>query len=127
MPFLWILPTGSLVAEGVSRRRHVLDEGLNHLGFSGSQGVGALHLCETGRVARRRAEPSGRRVETLERAAHARSVATAKGRRLGRPTVIDTEQLDYASHLRDTGHTINEIVAKTGITPHQPVPASPAP
>jgi hypothetical protein len=56
-------------------------------------------------------------VETLERAAHARSVATAKGRRLGRPTVIDAEQLDYASHLRDTGHTINEIVAKTGITP----------
>ena len=66
------------------------------------------------------------RTYTLERAAHARSVATAKGRRLGRPTVIDAEQLDYASHLRDTGHTINEIVAKTGITPHQPVPASPA-
>ena len=57
------------------------------------------------------------RTYTLERAAHARSVATAKGRRLGRPTVIDAEQLDYASHLRDTGHTINEIVAKTGITP----------
>ena len=54
-------------------------------------------------------------------------LATAKGRRLGRPTVIDTEQLDYASHLRDTGHTINAFVAKTGITPHQPVPASPAP
>ena len=43
------------------------------------------------------------RTYTLERAAHARSVATAKGRRLGRPTVIDAEQLDYASHLRDTG------------------------
>ena len=66
------------------------------------------------------------RTYTLERAAHARSVATAKGRRLGRPTHIDAEQLDYASHLRDTGHTINEIVANTGITPHQPVPASPA-
>jgi DNA invertase Pin-like site-specific DNA recombinase len=56
------------------------------------------------------------RTYTLERAAHARAVAAAKGRRVGRPTVVDPDKLAYAAHLRDTGHTIAEIVAKTGIT-----------
>jgi len=52
----------------------------------------------------------------LERAAHARAVATAKGRRVGRPSVVNPNQLDYARRLRDEGATIAEIVAKTGIT-----------
>ena len=56
------------------------------------------------------------RTYTLERAAHARAVATAKGRRIGRPSVVDPDKLAYASHLRETGHTIAEVVAKTGIT-----------
>lgn len=56
------------------------------------------------------------RTYTLERAAHARAVATAKGRRVGRPSVVDPDKLAYAIHLRDTGHTIAEIVTKTGIT-----------
>lgn len=56
------------------------------------------------------------RTYTLERAAHARAVATAKGRRVGRPSVVDPDKLAYAMHLRDTGHTIAEIVTKTGIT-----------
>jgi DNA invertase Pin-like site-specific DNA recombinase len=55
------------------------------------------------------------RTYTLERAAHARSVATAKGRRVGRPVLVDHAKLEWASHLRDTGHTIAEIVDKTGI------------
>jgi DNA invertase Pin-like site-specific DNA recombinase len=55
------------------------------------------------------------RTYTLERAAHARSVALAKGRRVGRPSVVDPDQLDYAKHLRDSGCSIKEIVAKTGI------------
>jgi len=55
------------------------------------------------------------RTYTLERAAHARAVATAKGRRIGRPTVVDPDKLAYAAHLRDAGHSICEIVAKTGI------------
>jgi len=50
-----------------------------------------------------------------ERAAHARAVATAKGRRIGRPVVVDPAKLAHAAHLRDTGHTVAEIVAKTGI------------
>lgn len=55
------------------------------------------------------------RTYTLERAAHARAVATAKGRRVGRPSVVDPDKLAYAEHLRETGHTIAEIVTKTGI------------
>jgi len=55
------------------------------------------------------------RTYTLERAAHARAVATAKGRRVGRPVTVDRAQLDYAARLRTAGHTIAEIVAKTGI------------
>ena len=53
------------------------------------------------------------RTYTLERAA--RAVATAKGRRVGRPVTVDRAQLDYAAHLRTAGHTIAEIVAKTGV------------
>ncbi len=55
------------------------------------------------------------RTYTLERAAHARAVATAKGRRIGRPTVVDPDKLAYAVHLREAGRSIAEIVAKTGI------------
>jgi len=33
----------------------------------------------------------------------------------GRPAVVDADKLAYAVHLRDTGHSIGEIVAKTGI------------
>ena len=55
------------------------------------------------------------RTYTLERAAHARSVATAKGRRIGRPVLVDPAKLAHAAHLRDTGHTITEIITKTGI------------
>lgn len=34
----------------------------------------------------------------LERAAHARAVATAKGRRVGRPLSVDPDRLAYAAH-----------------------------
>jgi DNA invertase Pin-like site-specific DNA recombinase len=70
------------------------------------------------------------RTYTVERAAHARAVATAKGRHVGRPSVVDPDKLAYAVHLRDTGHPIADIVTKTGITrttlyrhlPPRPVP-----
>jgi len=57
------------------------------------------------------------RTYTLDRAAHARAVATAKSRRVGRLVTVDQDQLDYAAHLRTAGHTIAEIVTKTGIPP----------
>jgi DNA invertase Pin-like site-specific DNA recombinase len=55
------------------------------------------------------------RTYPIERAAHARAVAAAKGRRIGRPILVDPAKLDYAAHLRDSGQTIAEIIAKTGI------------
>ncbi len=56
------------------------------------------------------------RTYTVERAAHARSVAAAKGRRVGRPSVVDPDKLACAVHLRDAGDTVADIVTKTGIT-----------
>lgn len=56
------------------------------------------------------------RTYTLERAAHARAVATAKGRRVGRPSVVTESQLVHAVQLSRAGHTIAEITAATGLT-----------
>ena len=70
------------------------------------------------------------RTYTIERAAHARAVATAKGRRIGRPVLVDPAKLGFAAHLRDSGHTIAEIVAKTGIARsslYRHLPPRPAP
>ena len=55
------------------------------------------------------------RTYTMERAAHARAVATAKGRRIGRPVLVDASKLAHAAYLRDRGHTIAEIIERTGI------------
>ncbi len=55
------------------------------------------------------------RTYTAERAAHARSVATAKGRRVGRPVLADPDKIAWAVHLRDHGATIAQIVEKTGV------------
>lgn len=70
------------------------------------------------------------RTYTMERAAHARAVATAKGRRVGRPVLVDQAKLEWAAHLRDGGHTIAEIIEKTGIprtSLYRHLPPRPAP
>jgi len=56
------------------------------------------------------------RTYTCERAAHARAVAGAHGRHVGRPSLLDPAVLAAAAHLRDAGHTMAQIVAKTGMT-----------
>ncbi|OKX77659.1 recombinase family protein [Corynebacterium glutamicum] len=55
------------------------------------------------------------RTYALERAAHARAVATAKGKRVGRPSVVDPDKLRFAEHLRNEGLSMREVVEKTGI------------
>ena len=71
------------------------------------------------------------RTYMMERAAHARAVAAAKGRRVGRPVLVDQDKLTtYAAHLRDQGDTIAEIVVKTGIprtSLYRHLPPRPAP
>ncbi|MFJ4170300.1 recombinase family protein [Paenarthrobacter sp. NPDC089714] len=55
------------------------------------------------------------RTYAAERAVHAPAVATANGRRTGRPPVVDAAKLEHAFLLREKGAPMREIVAKTGL------------
>ena len=55
------------------------------------------------------------RTFTAERAAHARSVAEAAGRRIGRPVAHPDDKIDYARLLKAQGDSLGSIAAKTGI------------
>ncbi|MFJ4027619.1 recombinase family protein [Paenarthrobacter sp. NPDC089989] len=55
------------------------------------------------------------RTYAAERVAHARAVATANGRRTGRPSVVDPDKLEHAVMLREKGIPMREITAKTGL------------
>jgi DNA invertase Pin-like site-specific DNA recombinase len=55
------------------------------------------------------------RTYAAERASHARAVASANGRRTGRPSVVDADNLEHAALLRDKGFSMKEITAKTGL------------
>jgi len=94
------------------------------------RGVGVRNLADPIKVdSADRADPMGQvavvllallarmdRTYTCERAAHARAVAAAHGRQVGRPSLLDPAVLAYAVHLRDAGHSMAQIVAKTGMT-----------
>lgn len=69
------------------------------------------------------------RTYAIERSAHARAVAAAKGKQVGRPTVVDPDKLAYAEYLRGQGHTMREITEKTGMartTLYRHLPPRPA-
>jgi DNA invertase Pin-like site-specific DNA recombinase len=55
------------------------------------------------------------RTFTAERAAHARAVAEAAGRRVGRPVAHPPEKIEYARLLKLQGTSLCKITAKTGI------------
>lgn len=55
------------------------------------------------------------RTYATERASHARAVATANGRRTGRPSVVDPAKLEHAALLRAKGSSIQEFTTKTGL------------
>ena len=55
------------------------------------------------------------RTFTAERAAHARSVAEAAGRHIGRPIAHPADKIEYARLLRGQGRSYGEISAKTSI------------
>ncbi|MEU8319629.1 recombinase family protein [Nonomuraea sp. NPDC048881] len=55
------------------------------------------------------------RIFTAERAAHARSVAEAKGKHVGRPIAHSAAKIDYARLLKAEGDSLAQIAAKTGI------------
>lgn len=55
------------------------------------------------------------RTFTAERAAHARAVAAAAGRRVGRPVAHPEGKIEYARLLRREHKSLAEITRKTGI------------
>ena len=55
------------------------------------------------------------RTFTAERAAHARSVAEANGRQVGRPVAHPADKIEYARLLHGQGKSYGEISAKTDI------------
>ncbi|MFG3702396.1 recombinase family protein [Micromonospora sp. NPDC047620] len=55
------------------------------------------------------------RVFTAERAAHARAVAAAAGRNIGRPRAHSDAQIEHARLLRERGDSLSQIVKKTQI------------
>ena len=55
------------------------------------------------------------RTFTAERAAHARAVAEAAGRQIGRSVAHPAEKIEYARLLKDQGSSLGTIAAKTGI------------
>ncbi|MGW4094441.1 recombinase family protein [Nocardia sp. NPDC004750] len=55
------------------------------------------------------------RTFTAERAAHARAVAEASGRRVGRPVAHPDDKIEYARLLRRENKSLAEIAEKTGI------------
>ncbi len=55
------------------------------------------------------------RTFTAERSAHARAVAEAAGRRIGRPIAHPEDKIEYARLLKSEGRTLGQIAGKTGI------------
>ena len=55
------------------------------------------------------------RAFTAERAAHARAVAEAGNRHVGRPVAHPAEKIEYARLLRGQGSSLGVIAAETGI------------
>jgi DNA invertase Pin-like site-specific DNA recombinase len=119
-----------IVVHTLDRLGRTVRDTLNLIHELSERGVGVRNLADPIRVdSTNPADPMAQlavvllalfgqmeRTYALERAAHARAVATAKGRRIGRPSVVDPDKLAYAGHLRDAGLSITEIVTKSGIT-----------
>lgn len=67
------------------------------------------------------------RTYAAERASHARAVASANGRRAGRPSVIDAGKIEHAALLRDKGFSMKDNTAEDRAQTHHAVPASATP
>jgi len=116
-----------IVVHTLDRLGRTVRDTLNLIQELTERGVGVRNLADPIKVDP--ADPMGQlavrllalfaqmdRTYTCERAAHARAVAAAHGRQVGRPSLLDPAVLAYAEHLRDAGHTMTQIVAETGMT-----------
>ncbi|MFI9605532.1 hypothetical protein ACIHCX_37990 [Streptomyces sp. NPDC052043] len=59
---------------------------------------------------------------TVERAAHARAVAEAAGRHIGRPVAHPDDKIEYAKLLKEQGSSLGQIAVKAGIPKTLPAP-----
>ncbi len=119
-----------IVVHTLDRLGCTVRDTLNLIHELAERGVGVRNLADPIKVdSTNPADPMGQlavvllalfaqmeRTYTCERAAHARAVAAAHGRQVGRPSLLDPAVLAYAVHLRDAGHSMAQIVAKTGMT-----------
>jgi len=132
-----------IVVHTLDRLGRTVRDTLNLIQELTERGVGVRNLADPVKVdSADPADPMGQlvvllalfarmdRTYTCERAAHARAVAAAHGRQVGRPSLLDPVVLAYAAHLRDAGDSMAQIVAETGMTrsslyrylpPRQPV------
>jgi DNA invertase Pin-like site-specific DNA recombinase len=118
----------SCVVHTLDRLGRTVRDTLNMIHELSERGIGVRNLADPIRVDSSRPEdPMAQlavvllalfgqmeRTYTLERAAHARAVAAAKGRRVGRPVLVDPDKLAFAAHLREQGHTIAESWRRPG-------------
>ena len=116
-----------LVVHTLDRLGRTVRDTLNLIHDLAQRGVGVRNLADPIKVdSSNPGDPMGQLAvvllalfaqmeRTCERAAHARAVATAKGRRVGRPVLVTDDKIAWAVHLRAHGATIAEIVKKTGI------------
>jgi len=116
-----------IVVHTLDRLGRTVRDTLNLIHELTERGVGVRNLADPIKVDS--ADPMGQlavvlltlfaqmeRTYTCERAAHGRQVAAAHGRQVGRPSLLEPAVLAYAVHLRDAGHSMAQIVAKTGMT-----------
>ncbi|MGP5700890.1 recombinase family protein [Glutamicibacter arilaitensis] len=119
-----------IVVHTLDRLGRTVRDTLNMIHELDQRGVGVRNLADPIRVdSSNPADPMSQlavvmlalfgqmeRTYAVERAAHARIVAAAAGKRTGRPSVVDPDTLEHAVLLRDNGATMAEIAAKTKLT-----------
>lgn len=120
-------PGDRVVVHTLDRLGRNLREVLNLIHFLREQGIGVKSLADP--VPIDTADEGMARVAVLllalfaemertftsERAAHARAIAEAAGRRVGRPVAHPEDKIEYARLLRREHKSLAEIARKTGI------------
>ncbi|GAA1580688.1 recombinase family protein [Actinomadura kijaniata] len=120
-------PGDTVVVQTLDRLGRNMREVLNLVHDLGEKGIGVRSLADPLPIDTA-AEGMGRiaflllalfaemeRTFTAERAAHARAVAEAAGRRIGRPVAHADDTIEYARLLKGQGASLGQIAAKTGI------------
>ena len=119
-------PGDTIVVHTLDRIGRNLREVLNLVHEPSEKGIGVRSLADSlpinttdecmGRIAflLRALFAEMERIFTAERSAHARAVAEAAGRRIGRPIAHPEDKIEYARLLKSEGRTLGQIAGKIG-------------